>query len=109
MFNSASYAAADSIQRNNIGYGDGTCLNVREDTHRLTFTYGMGNSGSRAYDYALYNSLSYEDRLIFDQKNIRDAYRIQRPNVDLAEVDKALEKEYKEAMANYNNSQCHKK
>ena len=101
--------AAESIQADGIAYGDGVCLNVREDTHRLTFTYGMGDSDSRAYDYALYNSLSYEDRLDFDQMNIREAYALQRPNVDPEKVNEALRVEKEQALKTKKEQETKKK
>lgn len=33
--------AAKSIEQDNILHNDGSCLNVREDTHTLTFTFGL--------------------------------------------------------------------
>jgi len=101
--------AAESIQADGIAYNDGVCLNVREDTHRLTFTYGMGDSDSRAYDYALYNSLSYEDRLDFDQMNIREAYALQRPNVDPEMVNEALRIEKEQALKTKKEQETKKK
>lgn len=74
----------------------------------MTFTFGL-NENNRIYDFLLYNSLTYEDRLEFDLNNIREAYKVQRPGVDQKELETKL-KEYKEfAMKNYENAQKKKK
>ena len=97
--------AADSIQNDGIGYKEGICTNTKTSTHYLTFTYGMGDSEARAYDYALYNALSYEERLDFDIENLRWAYGTERVNVDMDVVNDALQKHRDEAMKVYNEAQ----
>ena len=71
----------------------GACSNMMTDTHKDTFTYGM-NSNSRPYDTALYESLSYEDRLAFDQYDLQSVYGETRPNADMDIVESKLQEEY---------------
>lgn len=71
--------------------------NVMTDTHKNTFTYGMNNR-TRRYDMALYESLSYEDRLVFDQYDLQRVYAESRPNVDMDIVKSKLKEEYDMAM-----------
>ncbi len=68
---------------------------IAVDTHTYTFTYGMGNSDSRVYDYALYNRLTYGEQVDFDIKNIEDAYAMHRTKVNADDV-KAATNEYKQ-------------
>jgi RHS repeat-associated protein len=75
---------------------DGACINVYKETHKNTFTYGMGSV--RAYDTALYEAMSYEERLRFDLSDLEDIYKRTRSNVDLEEVRIKLEEQYKFAM-----------
>ena len=85
--------SAHSILENegmNPSYG--ACSNVMTDTHKNTFTYGMNN------DMALYESLSYEDRLVFDQYDLQRVYAESRPNVDMDIVKSKLKEEYDMAM-----------
>ena len=91
--------AANSLDKcsDGIAYKDGVCLNVREDTHRLKFTYGMSEK-NRPYDTALYNSLNYKERLEFDYNNIRKAYELQRPNVSKENIEDALRVNKEKAM-----------
>lgn len=56
-----------------IPYQEGACVNVPTKIHDQTFTNGL-NQSNRPYDYALYNSLTYEDKLVFDNKNLKDLY-----------------------------------
>lgn len=76
---------------------DGSCLNMMTDTHVNTFTYGM-NSSTREGDLKLYESLSYEDRLLFDQHDTMIDYALTRENVDLDIVERRLEKQYEDSM-----------
>lgn len=63
----------------------------------------------RKYDFLLYNSLSYEDRLKFNLDNMKEAYKIQRPEVSQEELEIKL-KEYQEfAMKNYEEAQNKKR
>ena len=90
--------SAHSILENegmNPSYG--ACSNVMTDTHKNTFTYGMNNR-TRRYDMALYESLSYEDRLVFDQYDLQRVYAESRPNVDMDIVKSKLKEEYDMAM-----------
>ena len=90
--------SAHSILENegmNPSYG--ACSNVMTDTHKNTFTYGMNNR-MRRYDMALYESLSYEDRLVFDQYDLQRVYAESRPNVDMDIVKSKLKEEYDMAM-----------
>ncbi len=90
--------SAHSIEGNDgINRQYGACSNVMTDTHKDTFTYGM-NSSSRPYDMALYESLSYEDRLAFDQYDLQRVYAETRPNVDMNVVEGKLQEEYDMAM-----------
>ena len=50
----------------------GSCLNVAQETHEATFTFGLG--GNRPGDEALYNALSAEGKLDFDNENVKYAY-----------------------------------
>ena len=65
--------------------------------HINTFTYGMSPS-RRAGDVMLYESLSYEDRLLFDQYNALVNYVVTRPNVDLDIVEAQIQRQYEDAM-----------
>lgn len=51
----------------------GSCLNVAQETHEATFTFGLG--GNRPGDEALYNALSAEGKLDFDNENVKYAYK----------------------------------
>lgn len=90
--------SAHSINANDgISRQYGACSNVMTDTHKDTFTYGM-NSSTRQYDMALYESLSYEDRLAFEQYDLQRVYAETRPNVDINVVESKLQEEYDMAM-----------
>ncbi len=52
------------------------------------------NSNSRPYDTALYESLSYEERLAFDQYDLQSVYGETRPNADMDIVESKLQEEY---------------
>lgn len=75
----------------------GASSDILTDTHKNTFTYGMGK-GKRPYDKALYESLTYEDRIKFDHYDLLMVYAETRPNVDLDVVEYKLQKEYDLAM-----------
>ena len=75
----------------------GASSDILTDTHKNTFTYGMGK-GKRPYDKALYESLTYEDRIKFDHYDLLMIYAETRPNVDLDVVEYRLQKEYDLAM-----------
>jgi len=62
-----------------INFKCGACANVKTKTHINTFTYGM-NSSNRPYDMALYNSLTYEDRIKFDHYDLKSIYAETRKN-----------------------------
>lgn|GEM_PF-6321305 len=78
---------------------DGACLNTMGSTHTHTgtFTYGLSDS-TRAYDAALYESLTYEDRLEFDRADIQDIYERTRPNVSPELLEESLREQYDLAM-----------
>ncbi len=63
MFTPHHMPLAESM-KGKVAYEDCSCLNVLEDTHQATFTYGMG--GRRKGDKALYESLQmmYDCNLI---------------------------------------------
>ncbi len=88
-------AASSVVNIHSGDYKDGLSMFVAGDTHTYTFTYGMGNNDSRAYDYALYNRLPYGEQVDFDIKNIEDAYAMQRTNVNANDV-KAATNKYKQ-------------
>lgn len=81
--------SAHSIGSDGIEYSNGACLNVMGSTHTATFTYGLSEN-SRAYDNALYESLTYADRLEFDRADIQDIYERFRPNVPQDYVEQKL-------------------
>lgn len=90
--------SAESIKNNEgIGKNWGACTNTMEGTHTNTFTYGMSMS-QRPYDTILYESLTYEDRLAFDQYDLVIIYAETRPNVDINFVESKLQDEYKLAL-----------
>lgn len=74
----------------------GSTFKVKRDTHMNTFTFGMG--GKRSYDAVLYESLKYEDRLIFDQYDLLCIYTKTRPNVDIKVVEGRLQRNYEAAL-----------
>ena len=89
--------SAHSIDSDGIEYNKGACLNTMGGTHTGTFTYGL-NESSRPYDYALYESLTYADRLEFDRADIQDIYKRFRPNVPQDLVEQKLREQYELAM-----------
>ncbi len=89
--------SASSISADGIDYNDGSCLNVMGKTHTGTFTYGLSENG-RPYDNALYESLTYEDRLEFDRADIQDIYSRTRPNVPEDILKEKLHEQYDLAM-----------
>lgn len=96
--------SAYSIDKNeNIDRRSGACSNMMTDTHKDTFTYGL-NGRLSPYDMELYNSLSYEDRILFDQYDLQGVYAETRPNVDMDVVEYKLQEEYELAMGVKNAS-----
>ena len=89
--------SAHSIDSDGIEYNKGACLNTMGGTHAGTFTYGL-NASSRPYDNALYESLTYADRLEFDRADIQDIYKRFRPNVPQDLVEQKLREQYELAM-----------
>ena len=75
----------------------GACSFVEGNTHKNTFTYGMNNR-TRPADVALYESLTYEDRLIFDQYDLMCNYAETRNNVDINIVEGKLQEQYELAL-----------
>ena len=84
-----------------VPYNEASCLNIYEDTHKATFTYGMGGK-ARAGDKALYNALTEEKRLDFDNEDIINAYRVTRNNVDMKKVENAVKKQKDHSMKTIN-------
>ena len=80
-----------------IPYEEGACGNVPPKIHDQTFTNGL-NESNRPYDYALYNSLTYEDRLAFDNKNLKDLYAKMKPGADQDEIAKRIDANYEFSM-----------
>ncbi len=81
----ASNSLPDSIP-----YEEGACVNVPKEIHSQTFTNGL-NESNRAYDYGLYNSLTYEDMLEFDNKNLKDLYAKMKPGANQEEIARRLD------------------
>lgn len=53
------------------------------------------NQSNRPYDYGLYNSLTYEDQLTFDNNNLKDLYSKMKPKADQKEVARRIDENYK--------------
>ncbi len=90
MFTPHHMPLAESM-KGKVAYEDCSCLNVLEDTHQATFTYGMG--GRRKGDKALYESLPDDVRLQFDNDDVINAYRKTRSNVQIETVEAAVQKQ----------------
>lgn len=73
------------------------CIHMMSYTHSYTFTYKM-SSTSRSLDYQLYNAVSYEDRLKFDQYDCMRIYAFARENIDFDVLEYRLHEEYELAM-----------
>ena len=58
------------------------------------------NQSNRPYDYGLYNSLTYEDQLTFDNNNLKDLYSKMKPKADQKEVARRIDENYKFSMQN---------
>lgn len=90
-------SAHSIVNLDGISKGEGACSCVMTETHYNTFTCGMG-TGKRPDDVALYEALSYEDRVLFDQYDLMENYKETRQYVDMDEVELRLQEEYKLAM-----------
>ena len=53
------------------------------------------NQSNRLYDYGLYNSLTYEDQLTFDNNNLKDLYSKMKPKADQKEVARRINFQYR--------------
>jgi len=85
-----------------IPFKEGACANVPPEIHNQTFINEM-NKSNRADDYGLYNSLTYEDQLEFDNKNLKDLYVKMKPGADQNEVAKRIDNNYKFSIQNKEN------
>ena len=83
---------ANSLKK--IPYRSGSSLNITAGTHKYTFTFGRMTKQAEA----LYEALTYENRLRFDQDDIADIYSKTRPNVSTEQVNLALEEQRRHAM-----------
>ncbi len=90
--------SADSVKKLEKMNSDfAACIHMLSYTHSYTFTYKM-SSTSRPLDYQLYNAISYEDRLKFDQYDCMRIYAYARENINFDVMEYIMNEEYKLSM-----------